>query len=145
MNDAQCSWQRVETHEHAGDFNRSPYLLFGAASFGTLEASFWKRGSLRSGSNIGSSRSIAGVSGTLSLGNAPAYGVESSCCKAAMARSGSRVCAVTRARISIRAGPLSSSSSPAHVAKEFALRTKVTMEDSANDEAAVAHFGWLLV
>jgi hypothetical protein len=28
----------VETHEHAGDFNRSLYLLFGAASFGALDA-----------------------------------------------------------------------------------------------------------
>src|SRR5438477_10373478 len=34
------------------------------ASFGAGEAtSFWKRGSFRSGSNIGSSRSSAGVSG----------------------------------------------------------------------------------
>jgi hypothetical protein len=40
------------------------HYLFGA--FGVGEAtSFWKRGSLRSGSNIGSSRSSAGVSGTL--------------------------------------------------------------------------------
>jgi len=50
----------IETHEHAGDFNRSPYLLFGADYFGTGEAaSFWKRGSFRSGSNIGLSRSSA--------------------------------------------------------------------------------------
>jgi hypothetical protein len=66
----------IETHEHKGDFNQSPYLLFGADSFGALDASFWKRGSFRSESNIGSSRSSAGVSGTFS-GNAPAYGVES--------------------------------------------------------------------
>ncbi len=50
--------------------------------------SFWKRGSFRSGSNIGSSRSNAGVSGTLEA-SAPAHGIESSLCKAAMARSGS--------------------------------------------------------
>src|SRR6266487_3089297 len=37
------------------------------AYFGAGEAtSFWKRGLLRSGSNIGSSRSSAGVSGTFS-------------------------------------------------------------------------------
>jgi hypothetical protein len=37
-----------------------PYLF---AAVGTVEASFWKRGSFRSGSNIGSSLSSAGVSG----------------------------------------------------------------------------------
>src|SRR5437773_12182294 len=36
-----------------------PYL----ASFGAADASFWKRRSFRSGSNIGSSRSSAGMSG----------------------------------------------------------------------------------
>src|SRR5438034_6822008 len=43
------------------DVTASPYLsgVFGAAD----SASFWKRGSFRSGSNIGSSRSTAGVSG----------------------------------------------------------------------------------
>src|SRR5438876_8638983 len=42
--------------------------------FGAGEAaSSWKRGSFRSGSNIGSSRSSAGVSGTFS-GSGPAYG-----------------------------------------------------------------------
>jgi hypothetical protein len=30
----------IETHEHKGDFNRLPYLLFGAASFRALDASF---------------------------------------------------------------------------------------------------------
>src|SRR5512133_186041 len=45
--------------------------------FGAGEvASFWKRGSFRSGSNIGSSRSNAGVSGHPA--KAPAYGIESS-------------------------------------------------------------------
>ena len=66
--------------------------------FGAGEAtSFWKRGSFRSGSNIGSSRSSAGVSGTL-LANGPLYGIESNFCKAAIARSGSPTCAATRAR-----------------------------------------------
>ena len=60
--------------------------------------SFWKRGSFRSGSNIGSSRSSAGVSG---IPATPVYGSESTFCKAAMARSGSPMCAATRARISI--------------------------------------------
>src|SRR4029450_6978641 len=41
----------------------SPYL---SGVFGAVAASFWKRGSLRSGSNMGSSRSSAGVSGTFS-------------------------------------------------------------------------------
>ena len=59
--------------------------------FGAGEAtSFWKRGSFRSGSNIGSSRSSAGVSGTL-LANGPLYGIESNFCKAAIARSGSPI------------------------------------------------------
>jgi len=45
----------IETHEHKGDFNRSSYLLFGAASFGASEATiFSKRGSPRSGSQKGS-------------------------------------------------------------------------------------------
>jgi len=62
------------------------YLL---AYLGASEAaSFWKRGSFRSGSNIGSSRSSAGVSGTFSA-SAPLPGIESSFSKAAMARSGS--------------------------------------------------------
>src|SRR6266566_9092585 len=46
------------------------------AYFGAGEAaSCWKRGSFRSGSNIGSSRSSAGVSGPAKK---PAYGIESS-------------------------------------------------------------------
>src|SRR6266496_3234992 len=70
--------------------------------------SFWKRGSFRSGSNIGSSRSSAGVSGTFSA-SAPLPGIESSFCKAAMARSGSPTCAATRAKNSMAGGPLSAS------------------------------------
>jgi len=66
----------------------SAYL---SAVSGAVEASFWKRGSFRSGSNIGSSRSRAGVSG---LVIAPLYGIESSFCKAAMAQSGSPVTAL---------------------------------------------------
>ena len=42
------------------DVIASAYL---SAAFGAAAASFWKRGSFRSGSNIGSSRSSAGVSG----------------------------------------------------------------------------------
>jgi hypothetical protein len=48
--------------------------------------SFWKRGSFRSGSNIGSSRSSAGV-----IGGRLWEGIESSFCKATMARSGSPI------------------------------------------------------
>jgi hypothetical protein len=77
--------------------------------FGAGEVtSFWKRGSLRSGSNIGSSRSSAGVSGTFSA-SAPLPGIESSFCKAAMARPGFPMRAATRARISIGAGPSNAS------------------------------------
>ena len=46
--------------------NAQFHLVGDAASFGASEVSFWKRGSFRSGSNIGSSRSSAGVSGTFS-------------------------------------------------------------------------------
>src|SRR5437667_10923643 len=42
--------------------------------------SFWKRGSLRSGSNIGAIRSNAGVSGGFAA-NGPSYGIESSLVK----------------------------------------------------------------
>jgi hypothetical protein len=63
-------------------------------------ASFWKRGSIRSGSNMGSSRSRAGVSGTFSP-SAALYGIESTFCKAVTARPRSHICAVTRARMSI--------------------------------------------
>src|SRR5213596_2952087 len=75
--------------------------------FAGSSQSFWNRGSFRSGSNIGSSRSSAGVSGP--AGKAPPYGSESSFCKAAMARSGSPICAATRARISIGVGPVTAS------------------------------------
>ena len=40
------------------------------------------------------------------LPSEPAYGIESSFCKAAMARSGSPICAATRARISIGLEPV---------------------------------------
>src|SRR5437762_14019941 len=43
-----------------------PYGFFGAGE----ATSFWKRGSFRSGSNIGSSRSSAGVSGMPEIGRA---------------------------------------------------------------------------
>src|SRR5882724_1178141 len=77
--------------------------------FGADEAaSFWKRGSFLSGSNIGSSRSSAGVSGTPSP-SPPEYGIESSFCKAAMARSGSPILEATRARTSMGTGPVTAS------------------------------------
>src|ERR1700758_4813323 len=60
--------------------------------------SFWKRGSFRSGSNMGSNRSNAGVSGGFEASGA-SYGRESSFSKAVIARSGSPICAATRARI----------------------------------------------
>jgi hypothetical protein len=82
--------------------------------FGAGEAtSFWKRGSFRSGSNIGSSRSNAGVSGSAT---ALRYGVERSFSKVVMARSGSRMLAATRETISIALGPLSASFSIGFVA-----------------------------
>ena len=69
----------------------------GHASFGAADsASFWKRGSFRSGSNIGSSRSSAGVSVRFPVTSALLDGIDSSFCKAAMARSGSPICAATR-------------------------------------------------
>ena len=83
--------------------NRPYFAFFGADA----AASFWKRGSFRSGSNIGSSRSSAGVSGP--GGKAPAYGIESSFCKAAMARSGSPTCTATRVTISIETEPVRAS------------------------------------
>src|SRR2546426_12630489 len=49
--------------------------------FGFSSQSFWKRGSFRSGSNIGSSRSSAGGSGTPPA-SALSYGIESRFCKA---------------------------------------------------------------
>src|SRR6266513_5714469 len=74
--------------DEIADHHGIPYLC---DVFGGVKASFWKRGSFRSGSNMGSSRSSAGVSGTSSR-SGPAYGIESSFCKAAMARSGSPIC-----------------------------------------------------
>src|SRR5512132_899406 len=91
------------------DFERDLVLNFSDhVHFGAVATSFWKRGSFRSGSNIGSSRSSAGVSG-MYLSSAPVPGIESTCCKAAMARSGSPVCAATRARVSIGAAPFAAS------------------------------------
>src|SRR6266700_5419347 len=77
--------------------------------FGRGEAtSFWKRGSLRSGSNIGSSRSNAGVSGGFAARGA-SYGIESSLVKVEMERSCSPMRAATRARMSSGLGPVSAS------------------------------------
>src|SRR5437762_12225506 len=61
-----------------GDFELDLFLdLGGHVHFGAVATSFWKRGSFRSGSNIGSSRSSAGVSG-MYLSSAPSPGIESS-------------------------------------------------------------------
>src|SRR6266404_3645768 len=76
--------------------------------FAGSSQSFWKRESFRSGSNIGSSRSSAGVSGMFEASGFE-YGIESSFCNAAMARSGSPKRAATRARISIAPGPSNAS------------------------------------
>ena len=59
---------------------------------------------LRSGSNIGSSRSNAGVSGGFAAKGA-SYGIESSFSKVAMERSWSPMRAATRARMSSGLGP----------------------------------------
>ena len=83
--------------DEIADVIASAYL---SAASGAVEASFWKRGSFRSGSNMGSSRRSAGVSGTFSP-SALAPGIESTFCKAAMARSGSPMRAATLARMSI--------------------------------------------
>ncbi len=81
----------------------------GGPYFGAEEAtSFWKRGSLRSGSNIGSNRSNAGVSGGFAARGA-SYGIESSFSKVEMERSGSPMRAATRARMSSGLGPVSAS------------------------------------
>ena len=76
-------------------------------------ASFWKRGSLRNGSNIGSSRSNAGVSGGFAAKGA-SYGIESSFSNAEIDRSTSPMRAATRARISSGLGPVSASFSIGH-------------------------------
>src|SRR5213080_4300657 len=86
------------------ELHLSGWLRWCGIHFGFSSQSFWKRGSFRSGSNMGSSRRRAGVSGAFSA-STPMYGIESSFCKAAMARSGSPICAATRARISIGLGP----------------------------------------
>jgi len=72
------------------------------------EADFWNRGSFRRGSNIGSIRSRAVVSGTFSAG-APVPGTESSFSKAAMLRSGSPIRVATHAKISIDREPAKAS------------------------------------
>ena len=65
---------RLQVGDEITDVPASPYL---SAVFGAAEAtSFWKRGSFRSGSNMGSSRSRAGVSGMPATG--PLLGIESS-------------------------------------------------------------------
>ena len=67
--------------EHIGNLQLDLFLNFGrhlVNYFGACSAaSFWKRGSFRSGSNIGSSRSSAGVSG-MPTASEPPLGIESS-------------------------------------------------------------------
>src|SRR4030095_14342603 len=86
--------------DQIADHHGIPYLC---DVFGGVITSFWKRGSFRSGSNLGQSGSSAEVSAVVE--NAPKYGVEISFCKAAIAGSDSPVCAATRARISSGNGP----------------------------------------
>src|SRR5205085_4583575 len=73
-----------------------------------VAASFWKRGSLRNDSNIGSSRSNAAVIGGFAAKGA-SYGIESSFSNVEMERSESPTRAATRARISSGLGPSSAS------------------------------------
>src|SRR5437588_7967223 len=102
--------------------------LGGHVYFGAGEAtSFWKRGSFRSGSNIGSSRSSAGVSGTGR--RAPPYGIENSFCKAPIARSDSPICADTRARISVGKGPYTAS---------FSIGTMIAARSARANAAALS-------
>src|SRR5947207_13249136 len=68
---------RCRTEQHSFRWYAISYF----ASFGALDASFWKRGSFRSGSNIGSSRSSAGVRGIIVVSET-AYGIESGFCNA---------------------------------------------------------------
>src|SRR5437899_3031827 len=101
-----------------------------SADFGDSEAaSFWKRGSFRSGSNIGSSRSSARVSGTFAALSGLSYGVESSFCKASTARSGSPIFADTRARISIEPGPSIGSFSIGFTAIAFGLEGSCLIDE----------------
>src|SRR5439155_22148915 len=82
---------------------------WGEPYFGAEAAmSFWKRGSFRSESNIGSSRSNAGVIGGFAAKGA-SYGIESSLVKVEMERSESPMLAATRARMSSGLGPVSAS------------------------------------
>src|SRR6516164_5152757 len=77
--------------------------------------SFWKRGFFRSGSNIGSSRSNAGVSGGFAAKGA-SYGIESSFSSMEMERSLWPMRAATLARMSSGLGPVSASLSVGNIA-----------------------------
>src|SRR6266704_5978969 len=125
----RCRLNEEPRHNRVGDgyfVNITPFQLGKEAVDLHLDfssQSFWKRGSFRSGSNIGSSRSSAGVSGTFSA-SAPEYGIESSFCKAEMARSGSPICAATRARISTGRGPDIASFSIGFAAIDLSMKAK---------------------
>ena len=81
--------------------------------------------------------------------SAPLYGIESSFCKAAMARSGSPVCAATRARISIGPGPSNASFSIGFAAMArsaraqrggFVTKTHIDQREVANEKVIVRLF-----
>src|SRR5206468_12241019 len=92
----ECCEKRARIH---GPDNRhqcaDPGDYFGPEEL----ASFWKRGSFRSESNIGSSRRSAGVSG-MPVAKPPLPGRESIPSKTVIARLGSPTRVATRARIS---------------------------------------------
>ena len=94
-----CGGRRVACESKELQPTRLPLQVY----FGAVAASFSKRGSFRSGSNIGSSWRSAGVSG-VPVARPPLHGIESIFCKAAMARSGSPRRAAIRARMSIDCG-----------------------------------------
>ena len=68
-----ASGEFIENHNNHSLLARVALASLDRLHFGTAEAtSFWKRGSFRSESNIGSSRSSAGVSGRSCVANGPA-------------------------------------------------------------------------
>jgi hypothetical protein len=90
---------------------------------------------------MGSTRSNAGVSGP--AGKTPADGIESSFCKAAMARAGSPICDATRARISIGMGPVTKRShGPFRQSQRggFVARAHVGKREISNEQIIVRLF-----
>ena len=81
--------------------------------------------------------------------SAPMYGIESSFCKAAMARSGSPIRAATRARISIGMGPVTASFSIGFAAMArsdksqrggFVTKAHIGQREIANEQIIVRLF-----